>query len=270
MKIRRITVGVLLLLTVLFIADIRFSGLGTKDLDRRSPWEFEMTQREGVRKVEKAQDFSRAQDDLTSLSINGRFGTVELESTDSEQIVVRAKVLGSSEEQLQDWEVAEEIRDSEVRYELRSDLGDGRQEVAVTYVVEVPVGMDVSINQQFGTVKVDDFVGYLDINASFSQVMVNGLQGSAHISNDFGEINLERIAGPLRLEDSFSTSKIGLVSLEGGYDFEVNLTSGTLKGNAPLEITREQNRIIGHGTTGEGLHPIVITSSFGTVTLDLK
>ncbi len=269
MKMRRITLAVLLSLTLLFIADVRYFG-GNLSTTRQPSIHFNVGPSTRAPGAEKKRDFVRPQSELASLVIKGNAGVVELKTTDSEQIEVHTTISAENEHVLDRWEVVETISNSEISYGLKGGAsGKLLPEVGVSYVVEVPAGMEVTIEQQFGEVRVWDFVGFLNLEARFSDVEVRGLQGSATISNSFGDVDLWEIAGPITLEDSYSTTRVGLKSIDGGYDFNIDITNGTLVGNAPLQIETVQNRVTGQGKSGEGLHPVVITSRFSTLTVDL-
>ena len=268
MKIRRITLGILLLLTLLSIADLRYFG-GDESSYRRRSIHFQVDPNPMKDMVEKKQDFLRPQGQLTSLVIKGKHGSVDLRSVESDQIKVNTIVMAADERALERLEVVESVSDSEISYDLSGDVAGGLRDVGVSYTVDVPAGMDVVVVQQYGTVKVEDFVGFLDIEARFATVEVRGLQGSATVRNYFGTVNLREMAGPLMLEDSYSMSRVNLLPIAGGYDFAIDVTNGTLGGNAPFKTERLQNTTTAKGQTGEGLHPIVVKSNFGTVIVDL-
>lgn len=269
-KIRRITLAVLLLLTFLFIADVRYFNPINR-LGEQSSVHFDISPRILSLKdrVEKSQTFTRPQGQLTSLVVKGQVGKVEFKSTGRQDLLINATIIGEDEDSLVGWDVVEKISHSEISYELSGESTESLPEVVVDLVVEAPAGMDVRIVQDFGTVIVEQFVGFLDLETNFSNVIVRGLEGSAAINSQFGTLELKEIAGPLALVDSFSTSRIELVSIADGYNFDIHVTNGTLKGNAPLQRDTHQNMLKAYGTFGEGVHPVVINSSFGTVRLDL-
>ena len=279
MKIRRITLIVLLVLTALFLADVRFFKIE----QYFSRQDFLGTGQNLVRfrgvpglvslhhKVEKEQNFSRSQGELTSLVVEGLFGKIELRSTDGTELNVLATVLAEDEAILRQLEVVETVSGTEIRYELSGNVEKtGSQEYGVNYVVEVPAGMEVRLEQNFGSVDIMGFVGFLDLEANFSEVSIHGLQGSAAIESQFGVLNLREIAGPLTLDANFTTSLIDLLSIDGGYSFQIDVSSGTLGGNIPLHKSSKQNMIVAHGNSGDGVHPILVRSNFGNVTLNLS
>ena len=268
MKIRRMTIAVLLLLTLLFIVDVRYLG---DDRSTREPSiHFDLSPQMRERSVQEKQDFINPQGEFTSLTIKGQKGVIQLRSTDGDEIRVNSILGADSQDVIDRLEVKESIVGSELRYELAGEGSEGPQDVGLSFVVEAPAGMEVNVEQHFGEVKIDDFVGFLSLTTSFSDVDVRGLEGTATIQSSFGDVDLRQIAGPITLNDSFSTSTIGLLAIDGGYDFDVEITNGSLRHNAGFEVDIGENRVEARGKWGEGVHPVVIRSSFSTVTVNLE
>ncbi len=266
MKIRRVTLIVLVFLTVLFIFDVRY--FGNRSIQEPS---IHFNVGPGILEpaAQKMQEFIRSQSDFTSLALKGRHGVVELRSAESDVIKVQAIIWADEEEVLEGLEVRESISGRELSYELSQ--GPAGQEAGLGFIVHVPDGMEVSVDHQFGSVNVDDFVGFLNLNTSFSNLNVNGIEGTVTIASNFGNINLQRIRGPLRLDNSFATCRVGLLAIDGGYDFDVVVTNGTLLGKAPFQIGAESNnKLVARGQSGEGVHPVIIRSNFGTVSVSLE
>ena len=268
MKIRRITLAILALLTVLFVADMRYFQ-PRRGRSGQPSVRFQVEpSRVAHFHAEKTQVFTRPQGSLSSLTLSGALGHVELRSTDGTELVVRATILGETEEELARFEVVESVSNGEISYKLGPQTAQF-PEVGLSFAVEVPAGMEVTVKHSYGSVEVEDFVGFLRLLTSFSQVTVTGLQGSLSVENQFGSVELLDISGPLAFEDAFSNSTVLLSPVDGGYNFQVDVTNGSLTGNAPLEKEVRQNMIKAQGTHGEGVHPVVIESSFGSVNLNI-
>lgn len=270
MKIRRYTLAVLVLLTLLFLVDVRYVQ---PHLVRSGEPSVRFHVRPLIRTgftAEKSQVFTRPQGQLTSLMLQGSFGTVEVVSSSGEDLVIRTTIAAEKESDLEGFEVRESISDSELSYELAYSGPEPAPAASLSYQVEVPAGMEVSVVYSYGQVEVKEFVGFLQLLTSFSRVYVQELQGSLSVNNAYGSVELKGIAGPLRLDNVFATSLVDLAPVDGGYYFQVEVTNGRLQGQAPLEREVRQNSITAQGRYGEGVHPVVINSSFGTVTLNLE
>ncbi|MCK9526895.1 MAG: hypothetical protein M0R49_13340, partial [Limnochordia bacterium] len=241
MKIRRIALAVLGLLTVLFIADVRY--FGRDDSIKEPSIRFNIGSSFDTNKVEKKQTFTQSQGGFTSLSIKGQQGVIQLISTDKDEIRVTSTIGADNQKILDSVEINQSISGSELSYALTGGRSEDLQDAGVSFVVEVPAGMEVSIEQNFGTVGVRDFVGFLNLNTSFSAVDVWGLEGTAIIQNSFGDLDLRQVAGPITLNDSFSTSTIELLAIDGGYDFDIEVTNGSLKHNAGFQVDISENRV---------------------------
>lgn len=265
MKTRRITLIVLILLTVLFIVDVRY--FGGRSLKEPSV-DFNISP--GFRQPEahKSQEFVRPQHDITSLYLKGRHGVVELSSAEGDEIRVQAIIWSDREEVLEAVEVKESISGRELSYELSSDL-EG-EEVRLGFVVEVPDGMEVTVEHQFGTVRVENFLGFLNLDTRFANVNLNDVEGTLTIKNSFGNLNLQRIAGPLQLTNAYSTCTVELLPVDGGYDFDIEVVNGSLKHNAGFQVNiGGNNRVGAQGKWGEGVHPVHIRSNFGSVVVNI-
>lgn len=269
MRIRRLTLAALVILTVLFVADLRS---GRPRLFQPGPPSIRLQIKPRIAtefRAKKTQVFTRPQANLTSLVLKGSFGEVNVTSSPGADLVVRAAVIGEQEEQLHGYDVQELISDSVVSYELVFSGENPQPMVGVSYQVEVPAGMEVTVEHNYGEVEVEDFVGFLRLVTRFSNVTVEGLEGSLSVDNQYGTLEMSRISGPVTLEEAFSTSRLNLAQTEGGYSFQVAVTNGSLAGNAPLTKEVRQNITSAWGTIGDGRHPVRIKSSFGSLTINL-
>ena len=117
----------------------------------------------------------------SSLLIEGHLGTVDLKSVDDDQLRIKAIIWADSDHGLEQLNVLETISGSEVRYALVGEAEDLVQNAGISFVAGVPAGMEVTIEQAFGEVQVEDFVGFLNLETSFSNVQVDGLQGTMRV-----------------------------------------------------------------------------------------
>jgi len=269
-RIRRLTLVALVLLTLLFLVDVRYLQ---PLVGRTGEPSIRLQVRPLIRpgfNAEKTRVFTRPQGQLASLVLQGSFGTVEVASSAGDDLVVRTVITAEKEADLAGFEVVETVSDSELSYELVYTGPQPAPAAGLSYQVEVPAGMEVSVVYSYGQVEVEEFVGFLQLLTSFSQVTVRGLQGSISVNNAYGSVELQGIAGPLRLDNVFATSLVDLVPVDGGYSFQVEVSHGNLLGNVTLEREMRQNSITAQGRYGAGVHPVAINSSFGTVTLNLR
>lgn len=268
MRIRRIALVTLALVSLLFILDLR---CGPQLGQEQSSVRFDVRPRLPIEsQASKTQRFSRPQGGLVSLVLDGSYGTVQIKSGTGEELVVSAAVLAQTEEDLERVQVVETVTDSEISYGLAVSDGMLPDQVGVGYQVELPAGMEVAVQYSHGKVEIEDFVGYLRLVTRFCSVEVRGLAGSLSVDNQFGNLKLEEIAGPLTLDDAFATSTVQLLAIDGGYDFQIEVSNGTLSGDAPVERQAQRDMITAAGSTGAGRHPVAIRSTFGSVTVNLE
>ena len=268
MKIRSITVVLLAFLTLLLVLDAWYRP---EDPSSRQP-SVELEIRPSPLmdpQASRTEVFRRPQAGLTSLVLKGGLGVVKLKSGAGDELVISATITAEREGDLAAFEVVEAASHSELSYELvGTDLGQSG-EAGLSFEAEVPSGMEVTVQYDYGFVEVADFVGFLKLVTRFSNVSVQGLQGTLQVDNQFGNVGLHNIAGPLTLESAFSTSRVQLLPVDGGYDFQIEVSNGSLTGNAPVERDVQKNMTTARGKHGDGQHPVVIKSDFGSVTVDL-
>lgn len=275
MKIRRITVIALIVLSLLMFIDIRYNVFSRLNRVRRTPVQYQIGAGGREPTFTATQEFRLPQGNLTGISVENHFGMMEVRRTDQPEIVVIATVkafdpsVEEAEKRIEGWEAQEKISGSQVSYSWFIPTSQ-RENVQTDFIVEVPEGMTVRLEQGFGTVEVFDLSGQLGIEANFSTVLVQDFSGAVTIDSSYSTVNLRNILGPLKVSDSFSTLVASLVKNDEGYNIDVDLSFGTLRGNVPYTMQeKEMNELRAKGSYGRGVYPVVISSSFGTVDLSL-
>ncbi len=275
MKIRRITVIVLVVLSLLMVSDVRYnilSGLGNV---RRAPIQYQIGAGEHEPTWTGSHEFRLPKGNLTAINVENQFGTMSIRRADHEEIIVIATVkafdpsVEKAEKNIQGWEPREQIRGSEVFYEWTAPVSE-RKDIQTDFTIEVPRGMSVRLEQDFGTIEALGLSGNMEIDADFSTVLVQDFVGYLRIKSSYSTTNLRNIQGPLTVDDSFSTLVASLVKDDAGYNFDIDLSFGTLRGNVPYNLKeKEMHDLKAKGSWGPGVHPVKISSSFGTVDLSL-
>lgn len=275
MKIRRITIVVLIVLSLLFLADVRYGIFPGLRSTRRPSMNYQIGPGAREATFSGSYQFRHPKGNLTALAVQNQFGTIEIRRSDQAELVVTAIVkafdpsVEEAEERIEGWEVEEEIRGSLVTYRWIAPTSQ-RENLQTDFAIEVPEGMAVRLEQDFGTIEATGLSGKVDIEATFSDVLVEGFVGHLTLESSYSTTNLRNILGPLTIDNSFSTLVATLVRDEAGYDFDVDLSFGTLLGNVSYATKeKELNEMRAWGRYGEGVHPVKIRSSFGSVDLSL-
>ena len=261
MKIRSITVVLLAFLTLLLVLDAWYRP---EDPSPRQPSvELEFRPIPPMDpQASRTEVFRRPQGELTSLVLKGGLGVVKLKSGAGEELVVSATITAEREGDLAAFEVVEAASHSELSYELvNTGLGHSG-EVGLSFEAEVPSGMEVTVQYDYGFVEVEDFVGFLKLVTRFSTVSVQGLQGTLQVDNQFGDVGLRNIAGPLTLESSFSTAGWQAAAVDGVMIFMIEVATGSLTG-MPGGARCAERTLTLQGKTRDGQHPVVISPILG-------
>ncbi len=264
MKIRRITVGVLLVLSLLFLLDVKFL------FPMRNLFGMHVRLGKWGSAAERTEKFSHSPQEISQVTVHNVEGGLEIRKALGNEVTVTAKLVATvpvpnrleAEKKLLGWEVEEKMAGREVSYELQGPglLG---QEVEAFYLLEVPEGVDVSLLQKRGGILVTDFQGNLRLETESCQVQIKGFQGSLWVDSEASFLSLEDVAASVFIRASRSPIALGLRETEEGYLFDLDLANGTLKGGIPLK--QEGRRFTGQW--GPGLYPIEVKADFSIVTL---
>ncbi len=275
MKIRRITVIVLIVLSLMMFIDIRYNLFARLKNVQRTPVQYQVGSGGLEPTFSGTHEFRQPKGNLTAINIENQFGTVIIRRADHEEIVVIATVkafdpsVEEADKNIRGWEPQEQIRGSEIFYEWIAPASE-RKEVQTDFTIEVPQGMAVRVEQAFGTVQALDLSGNMGIDTDFSTVLIQDFVGYLKIKSSYSTLNLRNIEGALTVDDSFSTLVGSLIKSEAGYNFDVGLSFGTLRGNVPYTLKeKDMHDLKAKGSWGQGLHPVKIRSSFGTIDLSL-
>lgn len=278
MKIRRITLAALLILTLLFLVDVKYSHTF-----QRMRWgmslgvDFEINEDQGSA-AEKVQEFTNFKGEIATLTVHNLGGEIVLEPSTGDEITVTAvlKATGSNEEEaarkLAQWEVTEKKEGNSLSYQLSGVLSPNeKRETEVAYLLRIPAGLQITLNQDYGNVKAARVAGEIVLEARFATVEVSEFTGELDIESNFSTLNLSKIAGPVTLNDSYSTVRLDLLEIEEGYNFDVELKFASLSGSIPeiLEVVNEGNTVTAKGSLKNGVNQVNLRSKFSSITLNL-
>ncbi|NLJ79804.1 MAG: hypothetical protein GX335_02135 [Firmicutes bacterium] len=277
MKIRRITVLVLLALTLLFFLDLKFSGLSAlfRDPSKKGiSLEMDLS----GPNAQKTQHFAWDREQVSALRISDHWGgEIRVAGTEGDQILIgthliaKAASASRAEQLLEEWEVLERAEKNQVSYELAGQ-GPSKGNLKVIYQIQAPPGMKLLLEQKHGMVNVSGWEGDLRLEGQHAEIFVTDFAGSLAIKSNFSHLDLKNIEGAVIVEDAHSTLSLDLINSAAGYDFDLNLNRGDLSGLLPssleLEETGERKKL--RGRVGAGANPVKIKGEFSTLTLSLK
>lgn len=175
----------------------------------------------------------------------------------------------------------------------------------LTYEVEVPSGVNVTVRSSSGSVVVEGIDGAVDVTAASGHIRIGEIAGSVSASSSSGSMDLERISGNLkanansgsiRIKDvqgavsaQASSGSIQVESLQVGGPYDLTASSGgvrlKLPGSAnvavkarassgtvtgPRWLTIGEGRNSGSGALGTGQHEVTIRTSSGSIHVDAE
>lgn len=279
MKVRRVTLAVLLVITLVVIADVWYTGVGAFSgpphfevkLQNKESWDYPNSVKE--------QCFTLLSSDLTGIQIENKYGEITIKGTEGDEmtvistITVYADTEDDAEQYLKKVQVIETDGDSGAAEYMLPNVPAGPEVrgVIVNYEVSLPKNLAASVGNRYGTIRVHEVEGEMEINASFSHIMVREFKGRLDAETEFSTLEIQDFAGSLDLDDSYSTIKVDLVDVQEGYNFDLRSAYGSLHHNIPLEEkVNDRNILRATGITQAGEFPIRIRSNFGTVHVHVR
>jgi len=232
-KIRRITLAVLLILTLLFAADVKyFSGL--RSIGGRQPAiEIEKSKEEGVT-AGRTREFTHSKQEITKLKVQNQGGEIIVEQAAGDEIsvAVEIKAVGADLEEavrkMARWSVDESRRGDLVSYRVRGEApAKGEREVEAAFLIKVPAGLEITLEQGFGEVTVTGVAADLKLDVRHSTAEIAGLEGMLTIASGFSAVNLKDISSRVVIDDSHSAYDIS--GLLGGLELTSSFSTFALR-----------------------------------------
>lgn len=222
---------------------------------------------------------------VTALTIeNGTAGNVEIVGTDGDTLTVsrtlRSNLMSNPEEGMTE-------RGEELLAEADCSGTRWWSSCRVSYEVEVPEGVSVTVEAGSGQVAVEGTRGDVTVTTTSGRVELEDVEGNADLETTSGsidasgsgeEIRARSNSGSVELEE-FTAGTVdvattsGSVSVEGGFD---TLDATTTSGGMSIEATEAFQRIVAASTSGaismevpEGTYAVTGGSTSGSRDIDL-
>jgi hypothetical protein len=175
------------------------------------------------------------------VSIKNSFGTVQINSYKGSEVKVEVTVIAkaSTDERAQDILDNISISDnggSTVSFETKmgnnnNNNNRGRknesQSMEVNYVVSMPEGNPLTVQNEFGKTVLGDRSGLTDITEKFGELEVGTLTNVDQVKVEFGSIKAEKLVGG---KTSFSYSEVKINSFGGAVKTSLEFCSKTKLG----------------------------------------
>lgn len=277
MKVRRITLAVLLVLTGILVLQGWYLGFGpafTRESPLTMDWGVHYV---GKNDLSKEQEFVHARETVNYLAIDNEFGQITIRGTNEERLRVSTEITLTTENTeegenlLEQFQIKESLVGDRLSYELIRPDKLNLKEFSINYFVEVPAGLELEIKQDFGVVSVQDVDALLlDYQVRYTTTTVENFRGDLQGTSEFGLLNLTNIVGSIKLEDSYSSLNLTLKDISEGYNFQIKQNFGNLKDDLGLVRTTAPNQLEARGETGLAQYPVQIESNYSTTILKLN
>ncbi len=209
-------------MSFLFYVNIKASFTTNIKNRNRSSFEINVNNPSADFEFEKEEVFRRTREDLSVVVIEGVFGTIDLQSSDGDEIEIISTIGANKKQVFETLRIKETNDGRTLHYALEGDFPDNNGLIGVSYLVNVPHDMSVRLENNFGTINVQDFQGNLELESSFSTVSVENVVGSFAGDTNFSSVGLSEISGSLKLDSNFDAVQIRLLPDDRGYDFELD------------------------------------------------
>ncbi|NMA62027.1 MAG: hypothetical protein GX956_09100 [Firmicutes bacterium] len=277
MKVRRITLLVLVSLTALLILQGWSFGVG-KMFPGQSPITIDWGYQGGRKDASKEQEFTHQREKISALAIDNEFGQIFVQGTSGDvirviaEIAITAEDAQKGEELLQEFSIKESLVGNRLSYELEKSTPDQTMRgVAVNYRVEVPKGLELSIKQRYGVLNVTNVQAErFEYELRYVTAAIENFVGSLQGTSDFSSLSFRDVVGALQLQDNYSTMSLSLRDVVEGYDFRISQNYGSLKDNLKLQRIKVQEQVEATGKYGLGQYPVQIQSNFSTIDLKVE
>ncbi len=144
------------------------------------------------------------------LQLTTDVGSVAIEGTDGDQVLVTAEIKGS-DDAISDFEItAEQTSGGIVIRGEKQSKGWSKlwNNFNVNYTVKVPKTFDINVKTAGGNIKVNSLSGTLEGETSGGNILLSGVDGKMDFTTSGGNIEVDRMKGTLNITTSGGNVKI--------------------------------------------------------------
>ena len=189
-------------------------------------------------------------------------GSIELRSSDRNDVVVEIEKRGATKEDVEALQVTSTQEGNRIELEVkrpRSETFSGfgfHQSSSARLIVSVPSRADVNARTGDGAIRVDGLHGKIDLHTGDGSIRAADVIGDLRLHTGDGSITVERSEGTLDLDTG-----------DGGVDVNGKLTAVKMhSGDGSITYRAEPGTVMSDGweiTTGDGGVSLYLPSDFG-------
>lgn len=278
MRNRRITLMILVALTILAGLDLRFGVIGSAEQEfGRLKFNITYNDNNSYPSHTKTEVLTMSAADLAELAVVSKEGMINVYGIDTDQITITGKITVSAvnQEDAQNYAEALELQLKQAADRAELSLLEAERPKAVksvktSYEITMPKHLDLAIDAEYNQISLADLTGAVALSAGFSSVQTKNLSGSVDGTFDFTNTEFENFGGSLSSEHNFSNLVLNLDGNSSGYTFDVEVNFGKLGGNVKLDQAADENEFTALGQVGDGKNQITIGAHFSNVDINLR
>jgi hypothetical protein len=196
---------------------------------------------------EVTKDYTEDATNITNIQIDNTRGNIEVQGTDTEDILITAILnISTIEEQEKAIALADDTvsidrkMDNTLTIRTKNNIINKRDTyINVSYKIQVPKDIEVNITNGFGDTYVSQINKETTIKSNNGDIQINSIGDELSIENDFGSIVVESVAGSAKIK-----SKNGDIEAEYiGGDLDIKNSFGkTTFDNISGNVTIDQKQ----------------------------
>ncbi|MGI6102204.1 MAG: hypothetical protein ACOYET_06955 [Bacillota bacterium] len=293
MRFRQVYLLILVALTVVVVVSATSGKVGP------FRWKVDITSESGnmsasleyYPSAESSASISRPSEGLSVFLLSNQMGSVKVRGVDSDQIEISytIKVYAETQEQADEYldscSISADKQDDRLSVRLIRPVPTTHEikGVVVDYDVSVPHGIELDIDNRFGTADVSHYNGDVTLDNQFGATTVNDIVGDVVVQAGYGRFSVTDITGNAVVQSSFASRMSDIADVDGavtlqlqyGDDVElrnvtkpVNVSAGFSKlalanVDGSAQIDSQYSNITASNIKG----PIKVTSRFDTIRL---
>ncbi len=212
----------------LFIMSILILGCGGRNKEKEE-MEGENGMFSGIAKrftgsevVQEAFSQSVATGDETAIDISHSHGNIAVRGWDKNEVKIEGeKIVGAKDEEtarMYAEQMKVEIESEDGRIIVRTIRPERErawkiQKITINYELYAPNALEVTLENRHGNVRVEGFMGGLDLNSQHGQLEVAQIGGNASIEHQHGNVDVSQISGDASV--SKQHGKLSIRSVDG-------------------------------------------------------
>ncbi len=151
-------------------------------------------------KVSRSMQIAGATNNTQKLIINNLFGDIIIEEAKSDSIIVNIELsvtgsLPKATDMLKEMDVDIKESNNELSFKTKLPKNQKTLKPNVTYRIEMPLNIELNIENSYGDVYIDEFKGQAEINIKYGDLLANNWNNAktSKIAIDYGDVKMKTV-----------------------------------------------------------------------------